>query len=76
MGGSTTALLYLEAVREDLIGDSEINHKLVFTMRSNTKKTYYRTIQRSLWAMGTLTFYALATAFAQNTAIDFKDACL
>ena len=43
------------------------------TMRSNTKKRYYFTFQRPLRLMGMLVFCALASAFAQNTAIDFKE---
>ena len=42
-------------------------------MRSITKGKNYHTIQRRLWSMGVLTFFALASAFARNTAIDFKE---
>jgi 2-iminobutanoate/2-iminopropanoate deaminase len=38
-------------------------------MRSNLKKTY----SRHLWSVGMLAFCTLASAFAQNRAIDFKE---
>jgi 2-iminobutanoate/2-iminopropanoate deaminase len=44
-----------------------------FTMRSHTEKKHPPKIHRRLWSMGMLTFCVLASAFAQNTAIDFKE---
>jgi 2-iminobutanoate/2-iminopropanoate deaminase len=43
-----------------------------FTMRSLTEK-HPPKIHRRLWSMGMLTFCVFASAFAQNTAIDFKE---
>jgi 2-iminobutanoate/2-iminopropanoate deaminase len=42
-------------------------------MKTNTKETNYRTIQRSVLAIAIMTFCALTAAFAQNTAIDFRE---
>jgi 2-iminobutanoate/2-iminopropanoate deaminase len=45
-----------------------------FTMRSNTKRNCFRNRQPRLWSIGVLAFCALSTtAFAQHTAIDFKE---
>jgi len=54
--------------------NSEVGHMISsFTMRSITEEKNCHTIKRRLWSMGMLTFCALASAFAQNIAIDFKD---
>jgi 2-iminobutanoate/2-iminopropanoate deaminase len=41
-------------------------------MRSNTKRKYSQKIQRHLWLVAVLALCTLATAFAKNKAIGFK----
>ena len=41
-------------------------------MRSNTKRNDSQTIQRRLWLVGMLALCTVASGFAQNKAIGFK----
>jgi 2-iminobutanoate/2-iminopropanoate deaminase len=42
-------------------------------MRWNTDKKYSQNIRRRFWSIPLLTFCTMASALAQNTAIDFKE---
>ena len=44
-----------------------------FNMRSNTEKKYSQTTPGLLWSIGMLALCTVASAFAQNAAIDFKE---